>query len=334
MTKLWIIAWKELITRFTDRNLLLLMLAAPLAISSIIGLAFGNIARGGSPIRGIPVAVVNHDRASLYGVAFGDVMSKMLTEGEIPSNSVPKGATCPQPTASPESTNGGGMTIGELISGTAFDAAAAQRLIDAGTIPPAPPAAAASEALDRAARAAVDKGIYTAAVIIPPGFSASLTDLTNPTRLAPTVHVAVYGNQGDGLSAGIVRSVVEGIVSQMVSGDIAIGATLSQLAVRHPDVLRSASSQDMGALFACAFMPSGDLVDLVDQPIRAAQTGQSGALLVTFGSAQAMFFALFTGQSGILEHVRRAQELDAAKDAQFAYASLGHLGRQAGRCPC
>lgn len=299
MTKLWVIAWKELTTRFTDRNLLLIMLAAPLAISSIIGLAFGNIGRGGSPIRGIPVAVVNHDRASQYGVAFGDVMSKMLTEGEIPEDSVPKGAACPQPTPSPESTSAGGMTIGELINGTKFDGAAAQRLIDKGTIA-ASPDSAPSEALDQAARAAVDKGVFTAAVIIPAGFSSSLTDLTNPRRIAPKVQVAVYGNQGDGLAAGIVRSVVEGIVSQMVSGDIAIGATMSQLAVRHPDALRTAASQDLGGLFACAFMPSGDLVNLDEQPIQATQSGQSGALLVTIGSAQAMFFALFTGQFGIL----------------------------------
>lgn len=300
MTKLWVIAWKEIRTRFTDRNLLLLMVAAPLAISSIIGLAFGGLGRGGSPIRGIPVAVVNHDRPSRYGVAFGDVMSKMLTEGEIPEDSVPKGSACPQPTPSPETTDAGGMTIGELIHGTTFDTAEAQRLIDTGSIAGSAAGVAETEALDHAARAAVDKGIYTAAVIIPAGFSASLIDLTNPSRIAPAVQVGVYGNQGDGLAAGIVRSVVEGIVSQMVSGDIAIGATMSQLAARHPDVLRSASSQDLGSLFSCAFMPSGDLVAMVNQPVQSEQAGQTGGLLVTFGSAQAMFFALFTGQFGIL----------------------------------
>lgn len=300
MTKLWVIAWKEVVTRFTDRNLLIIMLAAPLAISTVIGLAFGNIGRGGSPIRNIPVAVVNHDRPSQYGVAFGAVLSDMLTEGEIPAGRVPKGGTCPQPTADPEGTLAGGTTIGELIHGTVFDAEAAQLLMKAGTIPAAPAERAASEALDQAARAAVDKGVYTAAVIIPAGFSSSLTDLTNPSRIAPAAKVSVYGNQGDGLSAGIVRSVVEGIVSQMVSGDIAIGATMSQLAARHPDVLRSAASQDLGALFACAFMPSGDLIGLVSQPVQAAQNSIAGTLLVTFGSAQAMFFALFTGQFGIL----------------------------------
>ena len=300
MTKLWVIAWKEVRTRFTDRNLLLLMLAAPLAISSIIGLAFGGLGRGGSPIRGIPVAVVNHDRPSQYGVAFGDVMTKMLIEGEIPEDSVPKGSACPQPTASPDGSDAGGMTIGELIHGSAFGTADAQHLIDAGTIAAPALGAAESEALDLAAKAAVDKGVYTAAVIIPAGFSASLTDLTNPTRIAPASHVIVYGNQGNGLAAGIVRSVVESIVSQMVSGDIAIGATMSQLAARHPDALRSAASQDLGALFSCAFMPSGDLVNMVSQPVQSEQAGQTGGLLVSFGSAQAMFFALFTGQFGIL----------------------------------
>ena len=56
MNKLWVIAFKEVRTRFTDRNLLLIMLAAPLAISTIIGLAFGGLGRTTSPIRDIPVA--------------------------------------------------------------------------------------------------------------------------------------------------------------------------------------------------------------------------------------------------------------------------------------
>lgn len=300
MTKLWVIAWKEVVTRFTDRNLLLIMLAAPLAISSIIGLAFGGLAGDSSPIRNIPVAVVNHDRPSQYGVAFGTVLSNLLTEGEIPSGSVPSGTTCPQPTAVPGGTKSGGMTVSELIHGTVFDSAAAQHLIDAGTIAGAAAGTPASVALDQAVRAAVDKGVYTAAVIIPADFSSGLTDLTNPTKAAPAVDVSVYGNQGSTLSSGIVRSVVEGIVGEMVSGNIAIGATISQLVARHPEVLTSAANQDFGALFACAFMPSGDLIQLVDQPVQAAKSSVVGTLLVTFGSAQAMFFALFTGQFGIL----------------------------------
>jgi ABC-2 type transport system permease protein len=35
-------------------------------------------------------------------------------------------------------------------------------------------------------------------------------------------------------------------------------------------------------------------------PVQASPTSTAGALLVTFGSAQALFFALFTGQFGIL----------------------------------
>jgi ABC-2 type transport system permease protein len=39
---------------------------------------------------------------------------------------------------------------------------------------------------------------------------------------------------------------------------------------------------------------------LAQKPVQAAQTSTAGAILVTFGSAQALFFALFVGQSGIL----------------------------------
>ncbi len=112
--------------------------------------------------------------------------------------------------------------------------------------------------------------------------------------------VQVYGNEGRALSAGIVRSVVEGIVNQMVSGNIAIGSTLAELAARQPAALSSAATSDMSKMFLCAFSPGNDVVRMGLEPIQAAPDNTSGALLVTFGSAQAMFFALFTGMFGVL----------------------------------
>ena len=50
MNKLWTIAWKELYTRFTDRNLILIMIATPLALSTIMGLAFGGLGSGNAPV--------------------------------------------------------------------------------------------------------------------------------------------------------------------------------------------------------------------------------------------------------------------------------------------
>jgi ABC-2 type transport system permease protein len=300
MNRLWTIAAKEVRTRFTDRNLLLIMLAAPLAISTIIGLAFGGLGRTTSPIRDIPVAVVNHDGSGAYGMSFGTVLAGLLTEGQLPAGTGPSEEDCPQTKAAPGGSTEGDLTLGELIDGTTFDEAVAQKLVDDETIAPPSAAAGSPEYLDAAARAAVDKGVYTAVVIVPADFSAALTSLADPRQPPATSALTVYGNAGQGLSAGIVRSVVDTITGQMLGGNIAIGATMTELAMTQPTALAGASNLDLSELFTCAFVPRNDLVQLANEPVQAAPTSTAGALLVTFGSAQALFFALFTGQFGIL----------------------------------
>ena len=65
MKKLWAIAWKDVYLTFTDRNLLMIMVATPVLISTIVGMAFGSFAdEGGVPFSDIPVAVVNLDQGS------------------------------------------------------------------------------------------------------------------------------------------------------------------------------------------------------------------------------------------------------------------------------
>ena len=301
MNKLWLIALKEVRTRFTDRNLLLIMIAAPLAISTIIGLAFGGLGRTGSPIRDIPVAVVNHDSAGANGVSFGALLAGLLTDGELPAGMDASPAACGQAAAATGSDPvEGDLTLGDLIDGTAFDEATARRLIDDGKIAPVSAAAGSPEYLDTAARAAVDKGVYTAAVIVPADLSGALASLADPRQPAAAATVSVYGNAGQGLSAGIVRSVVDGIVAQLVGGHIAIGATMAELVATEPAALARVPGADLEGLFLCAFAPGNDLVRLANEPVQAAETSVAGTLLVTFGSSQALFFALFTAQFGIL----------------------------------
>ena len=62
-SKIWAIAWKELYTTLRDRNLLLVMFATPLMLSTIIGMAFGGLGSdsGSTPITDIPIALVNLD---------------------------------------------------------------------------------------------------------------------------------------------------------------------------------------------------------------------------------------------------------------------------------
>lgn len=61
--KILAIAWKDLSIQFRDRNALLLMIAAPLVLSAIIGASFGSFLLGGSstPFDAIPTLVINAD---------------------------------------------------------------------------------------------------------------------------------------------------------------------------------------------------------------------------------------------------------------------------------
>ena len=293
MDRLWVIAGKEVRTRFLDRRLLLIMLAAPLAISTIIGLAFGGLGRSASPIRDIPVAVINQDVPPAGGTAFGAILASLLTTGQAASSA------CPQ-ASSGNRSEAGGLTLGELIQGIAFEPPVAENLVSQGKIL-APAASAGSPAyLAAAAREAVDKGVYAAVVIIPANFSASLASLAGARQAAPAATIRIYANGGQGVAAQIVGSVVNTIVTQLVSGNIATGATLGELAARRPQALAGASDPAVRQLFACAFAPGKDLVGLVEKPVQSTATSAAGAILVSFGSAQALFFALFTGQFGVL----------------------------------
>ena len=75
--KIWTIAWKDTLIRFRDRNALILMIAAPLVLSAIIGSAFGSFINGNdpAPFDAIPVLVVNADSGEL-GQQFVDILSE------------------------------------------------------------------------------------------------------------------------------------------------------------------------------------------------------------------------------------------------------------------
>ena len=75
--KIWTIAWKDTLIRFRDRNALIMMIAAPLVLSAIIGSAFGGFINGSdpAPFDAIPVLVVNADEGEL-GQQFVDILSE------------------------------------------------------------------------------------------------------------------------------------------------------------------------------------------------------------------------------------------------------------------
>jgi ABC-2 type transport system permease protein len=58
---------------------------------------------------------------------------------------------------------------------------------------------------------------------------------------------------------------------------------------------------DMADAFACAFDPVSNIVRLQSETLQgSSQSNTSALVLVSVGSAQAMFFALFTAQFGVL----------------------------------
>src|SRR3989304_7168205 len=73
MRKLWAIGRKDLIVLFRDRAALILMLAAPLALTVGLGLVTGGCPGGQPGLRGIPWVVVNLDQGPL-GAGLTDLL--------------------------------------------------------------------------------------------------------------------------------------------------------------------------------------------------------------------------------------------------------------------
>lgn len=264
MRKILAFASKELYTAFRDRNLILLMFATPLVLSTIIGLAFGGI--GGNDdselpdFAHIPVAVVNLDEgvdtqevitlpeqfANLDALPFGpdDLANAFNQVGIGPDQLSQDGAALnfgdqltaillSQPVEGTGSTAAGGFdltAIGCSLLDESENGAAA--VASQGSLDELLDATAIDSA-DQA-RAAVDSGEFAAAVIIPPGFSRRIMphfafDEDLRLRTQPPGEdgaVEVYANNGRPISARILHSLVTGIVNQFVRVSVAVGATL------------------------------------------------------------------------------------------------------------
>lgn len=302
MAKLWALIWKELYTTFSDRNLLLILIGTPLLLSTIVAFTFGGLGGGDVPIEDIPIAVVNHDRPGPTGIAYGDSFVSLLVPGAAGEGaaSEPDASSCARfEQTAPERS---GATIDQLTEAVLFDQAQADALIEQGKIDFRHSVADVEAYTAGAARAAVDRGIYTAAILIPADFSQriSYVPLSHP-ELEET-GVVVYANSGSPLAAGVVRSIVEAIANQIATGNIAVAATFEELqATAGLAALAGASQSELSAIFGCAFSPAARTIQLEAESVE----GDSGedatrGILVFIGSAQAMFFALFTAQFGVL----------------------------------
>jgi ABC-2 type transport system permease protein len=273
LNKIWQIAYKDLYITFTDRNLLLIMLAAPLAIATIIGLAFGGVG-GSAPIRDVPIVIVNQD-----GGEGEQNFGQTFVNAFIPPESVDSAAAttdCPAPAES-------------SAPQAASTQVTLQDLTDAVLMTDA-----------EAARAAVNAGTYTVALIIPPDFTQRLSyGQNNP--IEPT-SVEVYANPGRPISGAVVSSIVTAMGNQMATGSIAaattVDTTIAELGFQQ--ITQVAGSEVFTRNITCAFTAAFNAVRIDEQTVSGQQANSTAAILVLFGSAQAMFFMLFTGQQGVL----------------------------------
>ncbi len=296
--KILAITRKELYQTFTDRNLLILMLAAPLAISTIVGVVFGGMASdGGLSFSDIPVALVNLDTgAEQQGqpVNYGDQLVGLF----VPTDAGGFGSgDCPL-IAIEDSASGFNQPLDELVTATQLDDVAV-------------------------GRAGVENGDYAVLVVIPADFSAKISPNVNVTGAAtsnsPATAVEVYANSGQSIEGIIVRSIVEGFTNQLLTGNIAIGASINALFQTDPlTALQLSADQanpEVATVLGCGFAPGMATISLDPQSLAADDAGDDRSvidqILVQTGSAQGVFFALFAGQFGVLSIIseRRAGTL-------------------------
>jgi ABC-type Na+ efflux pump permease subunit len=306
MRKILTIAWKELYVTFSNRNTVLIMIVTPLAISAIIGLAFSGFSDNDVPITDIPVAIVNFDEGNEFGTNLGQIYVAAMVPGASDEAGDADLAPRCAPSEGADQGDGdpfAGVDLFNLTDAVDFDAEEAARLVSEGEVdaPPAEPGTA--RYVEHVARAAVENGVYSAAILIPRDFTAKTSYIPGAHPQIESSAITIYANSGQPISGEIIRSVVQGITNQILTGNIAIAATFSEMEATAGPLAAGGEGMgsDLGSAFACAFTPASNTIGL-DPLTVGGSTADSPAvdMLVKFGSAQAMFFALFTAGFGVL----------------------------------
>jgi ABC-type multidrug transport system permease subunit len=301
MRKILAILGKQLYIVYTDRNLLLIMLATPLALATIFGLVFGGT--DGINIRDISVAIVNLDSANNADATFdsGQIFVDILVpeDAQITSVSEATAEATSGSDATPESTPSFAAAIPSDTSGlTCATESSAETNVTGITLFDLTDTVELNDVDE--ARAGVNNGTYTAAIIIPSDFSEKISYSPTHPQIEPT-SIEVYASGASQITGGIVRSIVQSIADQLATGNITIAATIDTLVARAQQDLGfglafagAATNNSFQPNFACAFTPAFNPVQVESQTV----TGQRVVFnpLVSFGSGISIFFMLFTAQ--------------------------------------
>lgn len=301
LTKIWAIIQKDLYLTFTDRNLVLIMFAVPLAIATIVGVVFGGLGGDGDNLTldRIPVAIVNLDEGyESFGqeAHLGADFLALATGGEMTSGtSTDTNAACP------------------VSDGKAFSASGQSSMTDI--------LLAIEVATEAEARAGVESGEYDVAIIFPRNFSAALapqigTEAQTNGAVTEPVAVSIYANSAQSVDGAIVRSIVEGYVDTIQTGYIALETTINSLIEMNPvAAMVAGNNAAANAVIGCAFGDALATVKLDRRAIEVASDDETeltgGAfsyILIQIGAAQAMVFGLFAAQFGIISVVEERRE--------------------------
>jgi ABC-2 type transport system permease protein len=184
MKKIFLIGWKDVILAFRDRAALILMLAAPFALTLGLGFVTGRFSGSSNTgVSDIPVVLVNQD-----GGQIGNALVKVFQSQDLAS----------------------------LVAPTLVD----------------DPALARQE---------VDADKAAATIVIPAGFTQSIIP-TQGSATGEVVQLVLYTNPTRPTSVSVIKTILDGFVSQIevgrVGGQVAVGQLLSHGLIQVQDAAR------------------------------------------------------------------------------------------------
>lgn len=142
-------------------------------------------------------------------------------------------------------------------------------------------------------------------MIIPADFSSKVSPPRGPSLLEQRqlgkAQVEVYGSGAAAISATIVRSIAETVIQPFVTASAAIRGTVQSIFANPLNAIRFMNADESAlAGFACAYNPNLGNIRLERQALDDVQARSVfEQILIRFGSAQAVFFSLFTAWTGL-----------------------------------
>ncbi len=207
MKKAWIIARKDLIIRFRDGWGLLFLVLTPLALTTIMGLAFGGRDDTPTELR-IPVAIINRDQ----GMQNAD-FSAIADQFPLPAALLAASSVTTTTNATQLGLPATGLNLGQVMIDQVFAAAALQTLLQTMVVTD-----------ESAARRAVAAGTtYCCVITLPP-------TLTQALILGQPLDIPLYTDPARATSGQIVESVLKQVVGQFGGGSALFQISLAQLA--------------------------------------------------------------------------------------------------------